>query len=424
MDWVPTVYVVAGLGLLAAVALPRLAAGRAFSAPMVFVALGVALGLLPGVPVSATGQPQTSDELFVVEHLTELVVIIALFGVGLALDRPFGWRRWATTWRLLAVAMPVTIALVAVSGVGLAGLAPASALLLGAALAPTDPVLASEVQVGAPSDDPADDEDEVRFALTSEAGLNDGLAFPFVWAAVLLAAAPVSEWGLRLVAWELVGKVALGVGVGVAVGWLLAQLAFRSPATALRFAETAEALVALAGVFVAYGLAELVGGYGFLAVFVAAVTMRGYERAHSYQHVLHSFVEQVERLLTLALLVLLGFGLATGLLRGLTWGGAATAVLLVLVIRPAAAWVSLRGCVLRPEQRAAVAFFGVRGVGSFYYLAFGLGTAAFTGVEELWSIVGFAVLLSVIVHGMAAGPVMTWVDRRSARVSARTPAPA
>jgi NhaP-type Na+/H+ or K+/H+ antiporter len=149
VDAVPTVYVVAGLGLLAAVALPRLAAGRAFSAPMVFVGLGVALGLLPGLPVTTTGQPQTSDELFVVGHLAELVVIIALFGVGLALDRPVGWRRWATTWRLLAVAMPVTIGLVAVSGMGLAGLAPASALLLGAALAPTDPVLASEVQVGA-----------------------------------------------------------------------------------------------------------------------------------------------------------------------------------------------------------------------------------------------------------------------------------
>jgi NhaP-type Na+/H+ or K+/H+ antiporter len=278
------------------------------------------------------------------------------------------------------------------------------------------------VQVGAPSDDADEDEDEVRFALTSEAGLNDGLAFPFVWAAVLLATAPVGEWGLRWVAWELVGKVALGVAVGLAVGWLLARLAFHSPATALRFAETAEALVALAGVFVAYGVAELVHGYGFLAVFVAAVTMRGYERGHAYQHVLHSFVEQVERLLTLAVLVLLGFGLATGLLRGLTWGGAATAVLLVLVIRPAAAWVSLRGCVLRPEQRAAVAFFGVRGIGSIYYLAFGLGTAAFTGVEELWSIVGFAVLLSVFVHGIAAGPVMGWVDRRAERDASLTPA--
>jgi NhaP-type Na+/H+ or K+/H+ antiporter len=408
---VETVYLVAGLGLLAAVVLPRVASGRAFSAPMVFVALGAGVGLLP-LPVTTTGQPQTSDDLFAIEHLTELVVIVALFGVGLALDRPFGWRRWGSTWRLLGIAMPLTIGLVALAGWGLAGLAPAAALLLGAVLAPTDPVLASEVQVGAPSDEP-EAEDEVRFSLTSEAGLNDGLAFPFVWAAVLLATDPVAEWGLRWLAWELVGKVALGVAVGALVGWLLARLAFRSSTPALRFAETADALVALAGVFVAYGLAELVGGYGFLAVFVAAVTLRAFERTHSYQHVLHAFVEQVERLLTLALLVLLGFALANGLLHDLTWAGAAVGLLLVLVVRPVSAWLSLaRASALLPAQRAAVAFFGVRGIGSFYYLSFALAAAAFAGGEQLWSIVGFTVTLSVVVHGVAAGPVMSWVDRR------------
>jgi NhaP-type Na+/H+ or K+/H+ antiporter len=408
---VETVYLVAGLGLLAAVVLPRVASGRAFSAPMVFVALGAGVGLLP-LPVTTTGQPQTSDDLFAIEHLTELVVIVALFGVGLALDRPFGWRRWGSTWRLLGIAMPLTIGLVALAGWGLAGLAPAAALLLGAVLAPTDPVLASEVQVGAPSDEP-EAEDEVRFSLTSEAGLNDGLAFPFVWAAVLLATDPVAEWGLRWLAWELVGKVALGVAVGALVGWLLARLAFRSSTPALRFAETADALVALAGVFVAYGLAELVGGYGFLAVFVAAVTLRAFERTHSYQHVLHAFVEQVERLLTLALLVLLGFALANGLLHDLTWAGAAVGLLLVLVVRPVSAWLSLaRASALLPAQRAAVAFFGVRGIGSFYYLSFALAAAAFAGGEQLWSIVGFTVTLSVVMHGVAAGPVMSWVDRR------------
>ncbi len=412
---VETVYLVAGLGLLSAVVLPRVASGRAFSAPMVFVALGAAIGLLP-LPVTTIGQPQTSDDLFVIEHLTELVVIVALFGVGLALDRPFGWRRWGSTWRLLGIAMPVTIGVVALAGWGLAGLAPAAALLLGAALAPTDPVLASEVQVGAPSDEPT--EDEVRFSLTSEAGLNDGLAFPFVWAAVLLAAAPVSEWGLRWLGWELLGKIALGVAVGALVGWVLARLACRSSMLALRFAETADALVALAGVFVAYGLAEMIGGYGFLAVFVAAVTLRAFERTHSYQHVLHTFVEQVERLLTLALLVLLGFALANGLLHDLTGPGAGVGLLLVLVIRPLAAWLSLAGSTaLRPEQRAAVAFFGVRGIGSFYYLSFALGAAAFADAEQLWSIVGFTVTVSVVVHGVAAGPVMTWVDSRVQRSS-------
>lgn len=381
---------------------------------MVFVLLGLALGVLPlGLPVRLDGPPGDERAWAVVEHLSEVVVIVALFGVGIALDRPFGWRRWASTWRLIGVAMPLTIAAGALLGGTLLGLVPAAALLLGAVLAPTDPVLASEVQVGAPSDDPddPDDEDEVRFALTSEAGLNDGLAFPFVNAAVLLAAAPVSVWMGSWVAWELVGKVALGVAVGAATGWVLALLAFRSGSRALRFADTAEALVALAAVFGTYGVAEVVGGYGFVAVFVAAVVLRSYERHHRYQHVLHGFVEQVERLLTLALLVLLGFAVVHGLLDALSPQGVLVSVLLVAVVRPVGAWVSLRRTPLRPDQKAAVAFFGVRGMGSFYYLAFALGAASFTDAAVLWAVVGFTVLLSVVVHGVAAGPVMRWVDR-------------
>jgi NhaP-type Na+/H+ or K+/H+ antiporter len=419
VTWVETLFVVAGLGLLAAAALPRVAAGRAFSPPMVFVLLGVVLGLLPpGLPGQVQAPPSDGESLAAIEHLTEIVVIVSLFGVGIALDRPFGWRRWASTWRLIALAMPLTIGAVALLGWGALGLAPAAALLLGAVLAPTDPVLASEVQVGEPSDDP-EAEDEVRFALTSEAGLNDGLAFPFVYAATLLAAAPLMEWAPRWLAWELTGKIALGVAVGLGTGWALARLAFRASAPALRFAETAESLVALAAVFLTYGLAEALGGYGFLAVFVAAVTLRSYERNHSYQHVLHAFVEQVERLLTLALLVLLGFACVHGLLAALTPAGALVAVLLVLVVRPLTAWVSLRRAGLRPEQRAAVAFFGVRGVGSFYYLSFALGTAAFSDAELLWAVVACAVLVSVVVHGVAAGPVMSWVDRREQGSAAR-----
>src|SRR3712207_2189810 len=137
-------------------------------------------------------------------------------------------------------ALPISLCIAGVALLGwqVMGLAPAAALLLGAALAPTDPVLASDVQVGGPtteqeigeSTDEIDESDEVRFSLTSEAGLNDGLAFPFVYAAIfLLTIGDVSEWGARWVAWELVGKVVLGVAIGVAIGWLLAKLAFRAP---------------------------------------------------------------------------------------------------------------------------------------------------------------------------------------------------
>jgi NhaP-type Na+/H+ or K+/H+ antiporter len=296
-----------------------------------------------------------------------------------------------------------------------AGLVPASALLLGAVLAPTDPVLASEVQVGAPSKTGDGDEDEVRFALTSEAGLNDGLAFPFVYAGVFLTTAGIASWGAQWLAWEVVGKIAIGVGVGLGSGWLLARLAFARPARVLRFAETAEALVALAAVFVAYGAAEVVGGYGFLAVFVAALALRAYEREHEYHRVLHEFVDQIERLLTLAVLLVLGYAVADGLLTALTAGSVLVAIAMVFVIRPVIGWLSLAGCRIGRGERWAIAFFGVRGIGSFYYLAYAAGQTTLSQYEQLWSTVALTVLISVVVHGVTAGPAMSRLDRTRAQ---------
>jgi sodium/hydrogen antiporter len=184
-------FLVAGLALLLAVVLPELVSRWALSAPIVLVAVGMVIGFTP-LPDGMPLDPQ--ENRAVIEHVTELTVIVALMGVGLALDRPLRlrdrstWAAWSPTWRLLAVAMPLCIASVALLGWAF-GLAPAAALLLGAVLAPTDPVLASDVQVAGPTtgDEEAEEDDDVRFSLTSEAGLNDGLAFPFVMAAVLLA---------------------------------------------------------------------------------------------------------------------------------------------------------------------------------------------------------------------------------------------
>jgi sodium/hydrogen antiporter len=401
------VYLTAGVGLMLAAVLPRLLAGRAFSPAIAFVAVGALAGLLP-VPLPEIA-PAT--ERAVTQRLTEVCVIVALMGVGLALDRPVGWRRWSSTWRLLAVAMPLCIAAVALLGWGVAGLAPASALLLGAALAPTDPVLASDVQVGEPG---AGQEDEARFALTSEAGLNDGLAFPFVYAAIFLAAAPVADWGLRWLGWELVGKVVVGTLVGVAAGWVMARVLFGARRRVLRLAETAEPVVALAAVFLSYGLAEAVGGYGFLAVFVSALVLRDYERTHEYHGVLHGFLEHIERLLTLGLLLLLGHACATGMLDDLTWRGALVGVLLVLVVRPLSGWLAMLGGPGTRGEKAAIAFFGVRGIGSFYYLAYATGEAEFPGDGELWSVVAFTVLLSVVVHGVTAAPAVNRLDEARA----------
>lgn len=401
------VFVVGGIGLLVAAVLPRLLRGRAISVAMGFTAVGVVVGLLP-LPLPQVDLAANGD---LTERLTEFAVIVAIMGVGLSLDRPLSWKAWRTTWRLLVIGMPLFILAVAFLGWAIMGLLVPSALLLAAVLAPTDPVLAGDVQVGGPN---SGEEDEVRFGLTSEAGLNDGLGFPFVYLALFVgASAGVGEWGLRWVAWELVGKVAVGLAVGAAVGWLLARAAFRTRTPALRFAQAGEAVVALGAVLLAYGAAETLQGYGFLAVFAAAIVIRTHERDHDYHEVLHAFIGQVEQILTMLLLLMFGFACAGGLLADLTWSGVLVAVLLVLVVRPAAGWVAMLGCTAPRRERLALAFFGVRGVGSFYYLAYATNQGAFAEESELWATVGFTVLLSVVVHGIMATPVMARLDRES-----------
>jgi NhaP-type Na+/H+ or K+/H+ antiporter len=425
------VYLLGGGALLVAVVLPNILRTAALSPPVVLLGLGALIGLLPGTDASAFS-PFTHRAF--VEHLTEFTVLVALMGVGLALDRSLSlrslgsWRLWGATWRLLAIAMPVSIGGVALLGWWVMGLAPSAAVLLGAVLAPTDPVLASDVQVEGPTTTEADEaeideSDEVRFALTSEAGMNDGLAFPFVQAAILLAATgPFAEWGVRWLAWDLVGKVLIGATLGIAVGWALAKVAFRSTQPSLRTADSGEPLLALAAILLAYGLTEIADGYGFLAVFACAMTMRSAERGHDYHALMHDVIERLERLLTLIVLLLLGVALTNGLLSGLTWQAALVAVLLLVVVRPVAAMLALVGgsgsglrvgdATLGPRERAATAFFGVRGIGSIYYLAYATGRAEFGDLPLLWSTVGFAITLSVIVHGVTATPAMRWLDAK------------
>ena len=429
------VYLLAGASLLLAVVLPVALRRVAVSAPMVLLLVGALIGLLP---MFEAGEVSPVEHRLFTEHLTEFTILIALMGVGLAIDRPLEWRRWATwrawgaTWRLLGIAMPLCILGVALLGWSVMGLAPAAAVLLGAALAPTDPVLASDVQVEGPtprgeeSDDEIDEGDEVRFALTSEAGLNDGLAFPFVYAAIFVASmGAFTEWGLRWVGWELVGKTLLGAVIGSAVGWGLAKVAFRAPRRSMRLAETGEPLLAVAAVLLSYGISETLGGYGFLGVFACAMTLRSAERGHDYHAHMHQIVERLERLLTLVVLLLLGVAMTNGLLTNLTWAGAAVGALLILVVRPLTGFVALslgkaRDRVgtssLGPQERVVAAFFGVRGVGSLFYLAYATGQADFTDVNLLWSTVAFTIALSVIVHGVAATPTMKWLDsiRRAA----------
>jgi NhaP-type Na+/H+ or K+/H+ antiporter len=425
VDLPDLVFAVVGVGALLASLLPRVLEGRPFSLPIVFLSLGLLLGALPFLPVDADPSGRTTF----VEHFTEVVVIISIMGAGLGLDRRVGWRRWRNTWRLLAVAMPLTIVAIALLGWWGLGLAPAGAILLGAVLAPTDPVLAGEVQVGEPAGedtgtDPDDAEDEVRFSLTSEAGLNDALAFPFVYFAITMAerGTDVGSWLPSWFGTDVLYRLSVGMLGGLAVGFLLGQLFFSSRRRALRLSEHREGFVALAATFLAYGLTEVAQGYGFVAVFVAAVTIRSSERFHGYHQVLHHFVEQIERLLTVLVLLLLGAALADGLLAEVGWREVALAGAVLLLVRPVAAAVGLAGAAGSRTERCAIAFFGVRGIGSVYYLAYALGSADFDEQGQLYGVVALVIVGSVLLHGLSAGPVMTRLDRVRGQAP-REPAP-
>lgn len=405
LDPYRTVLLVAGIALLGAAWLPHVLRRRALSFPVIYVGLG-ALLYSTGLPLPDPNPLRNGEA---VERLTELTVLVALLGAGIRIDTRFNWRGWRATWHLLAFGMPLTIIGGLLIGHGFLGYSLAGAALLGAVLAPTDPVLASDLQVGAPGEG---GEDPVRFTLTSEAGLNDALAFPFVWLAIVVAgAASLGEvdWG-RWIAVDVVWRLAGALVVGWAVGYALMHIVFRvSREGAL--SRTGDGLTALAIILIVYGTAELLHTYGFLAVFVAAVVIRHHEHAHDYHGTLNLFAEQCERLLMALLLIGFGGALSNGLLQALTWREWVAALAVVLVLRPIGGWICLWGTSLSGRERWTVAIFGVRGIGSFYYLAFAFNHAKFDEPARLWAFTGLVVLLSVLLHGLTAKPVMERMDR-------------
>jgi NhaP-type Na+/H+ or K+/H+ antiporter len=176
--------------------------------------------------------------------------------------------------------------------------------------------------------------------------------------------------------------------------------------------EARDGFVALGIVFLSYGATEVIHGYGFLAVFIAGIALRQIERRHEYHERLHDFAEQTERLLMTMILVMFGGAIAGGLLESLTCATTLSVVLFLLIVRPVAGLVSLWGSPGLPEERAAIAFFGIRGIGSFYYLAYALNHAGFESPDLLWATVSLCVVGSILLHGIASTPAMRFLDRR------------
>ena len=410
---------VLGVAVLATAVLPGALRRLPLSMPIIAVVLGVVLFSLPAGIEGP--RPGVDDEI--IERLTELVVIVSLTGAGLKLRRRVGWRSWMTTWRLLAITMPLTVAAIAALGVIGLGLPLAAAVLLGAVLAPTDPVLASEVQLPGPSEDDRLDgdhqDDSIRFALTSEAGLNDGLAFPLTNLAIAMAVG--GNWFAGWLVDDVVVKLSVGLVAGIVFGRVIAWLTFRRTSR-FALARSGEGLVAFGITLTVYGLTELLHGYGFLAVFVAAVTLRQREESHEFYGVMHDFADTLERIASLLFLLLLGGAAVDGALAGLTVPGALIGLAVVFIVRPLTGWIALIGADESTGSKLAISFFGIRGMGTIYYLAHAVTEEFFTAIRPVWAVAVFTILVSIVVHGVSAGPVLARLDQRS-RIEHRERAP-
>jgi NhaP-type Na+/H+ or K+/H+ antiporter len=409
---------------------------------MVYLAVGVALGPY-GLGLIDLQLPGGARLL---ERISEIAVLISLFATGLMLRAPPADERWRLPIRLASLVMLLTIGLIALAGVVGLGLPLGAAILLGAILAPTDPVLASDVQVEHPGD-----RDRLRFSLTGEAGLNDGSATPLV----LLGLGLLGHHDLGALGWRwLTFDVLWAVVGGLAIGWLLGMLVGRLVLYLRHSYKEAVGLddfLALGLIGLSYAGAQLLGAYGFLAVFAAGLALRQIELRSSQQQsetavedaaptlqpavqaaererelatdpqhapaymaqAVLGFNEQLERIGEVAVVVLLGGVLS---LSYFTLEALWFVPLALLVIRPVAVWVGLAGLRASRTQRNLIAWFGIRGIGSIYYLTYALGHGVSGALaERLIGLTLAAVAVSIVVHGISVTPLMNFYARRQPR---------
>lgn len=409
------------------------------SASMFYLAVGYGMGSA-GWGLTA---PEPHQAAPILERVSEVALLISLFSVGLKLGLPFSSHHWRLPLRLAFVSMALTVGLITLVGVVWLKMPPGAAVLLGGILAPTDPVLASDVQVAEPHDS-----DRLRFSLTGEGGLNDGAAFPFVMLGLgLLGMHDLGAGGLRWlgldVVWALAGGLIIGALLGAMIGKLVLYLRTRH-----QEAVGLDEFLALGLVALAFGAAQLAHASGFLAVFAAGLALQrvkersrlqkapkegsaglqGKEAHHAVAthpnlagaymtQAVRGFNEQLERIAELVIV------LAVGAMLAYVHVDLSTSLfiaLLFLVLRPLSVWLGLLGAEVSDDQRLLIAWFGIRGIGSIYYLMFALDHGL-TGpfAEQTINITLSAVAASIILHGISVTPLMTLYARRQAGKSLR-----
>ncbi|CAN7612160.1 cation:proton antiporter [Trinickia sp. LjRoot230] len=405
---------------------------------MLYLIAGYALGP-PGAGLIAL---DLEAHAHVIRLCSEVALLASLFAIGLRLRVPLSDSLWMLPLRLGVVAMILTVPMIAALGAWGLGLAWSSAWLLGAMLAPTDPVLAHDVQVK-----DANDLDRVRFALSGEGGLNDGIAQPFTLIALAWSVAAPDFGSPRHVA-ELIGSTLWGVLGAVAVGALLGFATTHAVAwLRTRYAQALglEGFFALGLIELSYGVAQLLHTFGFLAVFAAGVAMRSVEhratgertpqdaigaidsadvaataahpdKAHAYmaESVLR-FTIELERIAEMAMMIIVGNLLATQQMPMVTWRSAVLVIGLFCIVRPIAVELSLLGSCAFASERRMMSWFGIRGIGTLYYLAYAIEHRPTPEIKALAPLALAVLTASVFVHGVSATPLMKQYQRRRAR---------
>lgn len=405
------------------------------STAMLYLAAGIALG--PAGWELLRPNPLLHPQFL--EHLSEVAILISLFAVGLKLGLPISDRHWRLPLRLVFISMTVTVGLIALIGVFGLGLSVGAAILLGGILAPTDPVLASDVQV-----ENAEDRDWLRFSLTGEGGLNDGAALPFVLLGLgLLGLHDLGPFAWRWLVIEVLWAVPAGVLVGVVLGTLIGKLVvyLRS-----RHRESLglDEFLALGLMALAYGVALLSEANGFLAVFAAGMALqRVKERdipqspghasfssttvldcdndpAHASVYMMQGvrgFNEQLERIAEVTVVLVVGAMLS---FVPFDIGVFVFVCVLFIVVRPLSVWLGLLGSRTAADQRRLIGWFGIRGIGSVYYLMFAISHGLPSPLAERFITITLTVVTaSVVLHGISVTPLMAVYAGRKARFKVR-----
>lgn len=396
-----------GISILFMAWMPTVSKRIKISYPIFLILIGALLYKL-GLPL-LWPEPFWPDKWLM--HISEIVVIISLMGAGLKIGRHYDWKHWKTPLRLVALTMPLCMLAIFFLGNNFLLIGIPSSLLLAAVLAPTDPVLAAEVQLESPEEQ-TKEHNELAFSLTAEAGLNDGLAFPFTILAVMVVQA--GAWGaVDFNNWifdKLLLKIIIGIAMGIIIGALLRRMI--KYLNGLSESRNVFGYIALAATFMTYGLTEICHGYGFLAVFFVGLAIRHKEEG-SHENIvsLHTFTEEIEHLFITVWLILFGGSLMSGLLNFSNWKDVAAAAIIVLLVRPVIGYISLLGIRMNVKRRMVLAFFGIRGVGSIFYLSWAMIEADFGYKQKLYVVVACVILFSIIVHGITAPRIKQFLGK-------------